>query len=144
MAKAFKKGAKVTVLSVWNRTGTFTYRQATVHSCGAKVLRLTCDTTGEEFGRELCPVNATQEGNALGVHERMTDEAAAEFIVKDAGPRYICSEIARMQNMMNRVAERGIADQGYFHAVQKDIDAYGDPVAVEYHAALKVIHDEFR
>jgi hypothetical protein len=59
MAKAFKKGDRVTVITNWDGgKGTVAVRHATVHSCGSKVLRLTCDITGDEFGSELVPAVA--------------------------------------------------------------------------------------
>lgn len=58
MAKAFKKGERVTVITDWDWKGTVAVRHATVHSCGTNVLRLTCDVTGDEFGHEYYPVVA--------------------------------------------------------------------------------------
>lgn len=58
MGKAFTKGQRVTVIGDWDRKGTVWVRHATVHSCGTKVLRLTCEENGDEFGHELFPVEA--------------------------------------------------------------------------------------
>ena len=72
--KDFKKGDRVSVIEDWNFRGLVSVRHATVHSCGTKVLRLTCDATGDEFGRALSPrcalpddvgVRPLLEGDAL-------------------------------------------------------------------------------
>lgn len=47
--KRFKKGEKVAYVQSWDGQGTFRIRRATVHSCGAKVLRLIDAATGETF-----------------------------------------------------------------------------------------------
>lgn len=69
MGKAFTKGQRVTVMGDWDRKGTVWVRHATVHSCGTKVLRLTCDVTGDEFGDEYAPVVAEQ--GRCGVRHRL-------------------------------------------------------------------------
>lgn len=71
--KAFKKGQRVTVLGDWDRKGTVYIRHATVHSCGSKVLRLTCDRTGDEFGREFPPQIAGP--GEVGVRPFLSGEA---------------------------------------------------------------------
>lgn len=75
MGKAFTKGQRVTVISDWDRKGTVCVRHATVHSCGTKVLRLTCDVTGDEFGDEYAPVVAEQ--GRCGVRPYLDGESLA-------------------------------------------------------------------
>ena len=83
MGKAFTKGQRVTVIGDWDRKGTVWVRHATVHSCGTKVLRLTCDVTGDEFGDEYAPVVAEQ--GRCGVRHRLDGsslEAEAMAVAK--------------------------------------------------------------
>ena len=75
MAKAFKKGDRVTVIHCWDGKGTVYVRHATVHSCGTKVLRLTCDVKGDEFGQGLTPAVAAP--GTEGIRPMLDGEALA-------------------------------------------------------------------
>jgi hypothetical protein len=92
---AFKKNQQVTVIGKkgWVKgsfTGTTFFRQATVLSCGKKIMNLVCNETGENFGRSLNPEKATEVsdlsvGYGNAVYDGMTDEEAHEMAL-------LCSE----------------------------------------------------
>ena len=81
MSKAFTKGQKVTYICSWDNKGTVAYRQAVVHSCGAKQMVLTDEVTGEEMGRHFAPVLGSLDNirsfNYGGTFPRMSDDDAA-------------------------------------------------------------------
>jgi hypothetical protein len=99
MAKAFKKGDRVTVISSWDSKGTVSVRHATVHSCGVKVLRLTCDITGDEFGHDRSPVVAAP--GECGVHP-FIDEASLEAAATVVAIAYIEKQKAHFDDCIAR------------------------------------------
>lgn len=127
MTKAFTKGQKVTVIGDWNGKGTCYVRQATVHSCGTKQLKLTCDSTGDEFGRNLRPVVA--EAGQPGVRPRL-EGAALEAEAMSVAVTVLESERARLTHCRDKVGPT--AGYGYTEAMQRGLDALKTPVWGHY------------
>lgn len=134
MKKAFTKGDRVTVIGLWSsrpEAPSFTYRHATVHSCGTKVLRLTCARTGDEFGRELSPVLA--EAGTGGVHRSMDDMEAINA-AQQIADKWVIAEREHLARLIKRNPD---ADPGYLKGMKYDFDTLPDhPEVISYAVAI--------
>jgi hypothetical protein len=129
--KDFKKGDRVTVIEDWNCEGLVSVRHATVHSCGTKILRLTCDVTGDEFGEALSPYAAVP--GDVGVRPLLAGDAlAVEALAVSA------SVIAKHRADLNGRLERRLGDSSigtkhYVRYTQEQLDALRpEPVLALY------------
>ena len=118
MTKAFTKGDRVTVIQEWSRNGTTYVRNATVYSCGTKVMRLTCDLTGDEFGQDLIPVVAapgTEGVRPLLEGEALAAEAQAVAVLVWNRQR------ASLDRLLQHY--RSVGHRICVESIQRDIDA---------------------
>jgi hypothetical protein len=136
MTKAFKKGERVTVINNWDSKGTAYVRHATVHSCGKKILRLTCDVTGDEFGNEFLPVVAAHgevgvrrfiDGDSLGIEAMAVAISTLEAERKELT---YCRDVVGPN-----------AGHGYRDAIQQSIEALHEPRWEMYGDLLAAIRD---
>lgn len=132
--KAFTKGDLVTIISNWDRKGTVVYRPGVVHSCGKKQMTIYCPIKGDEIGHHFEPKRA--EGNVVGVHARMTDEAAIAIALV-AGADIVADEKARMERA---IAHYGYPEtDGYTKAVRKGIAELHEPRALTHEQAMVAV-----
>jgi len=97
MAKVFKKGQRVTLITKWDSKGTFTLTPAVVYSCGAKQMVLTHATTGVELGRHYLP---KREQYSFGLVIDASEDAEAVALAQAAA--WIANEIADYEDRMAR------------------------------------------
>lgn len=148
MAKVFKKGDKVTLISSWDRCGTAIYRHAIVYSCGAKQMVLTDEVTGEEMGRHFSPnlgsleytfkeINGWRSYSAAGgTFKRMTDEEALEACLK------VGAEDVKYQSAHYERCLAGGHGEGYNNAIRKDIAKLHEPRAMSHAQAMEEIKEK--
>lgn len=124
MGKAFTKGQRVTVICDWDRKGTVWVRHATVHSCGSKVLRLTCDVTGEEFG--WCFAPAVAQHGCVGVRPYL-DGAALDAEATAVAVNALERERAHLTFARDRVANGPHPCHRYIAAMNANLAALHEP-----------------
>lgn len=150
MAKDFKKGEKVTVISSWDRKGTAIYRHAIVYSCGNKQMVLTDEATGEEIGRHFSPCvgsleytikqhNGWQSASpAGGTFKRMTDEEALEACLK-VGAADVEYQTAHYERCL-----AGGHGEGYNNAIRKDLAMLHEPRAMSHAEAIAEVRKSLK
>jgi len=132
MAKAFKKGDRVTAISSWDNRGTVAFIQCVVRSCGAKQLLLTIEATGKpcDIGlwRSLVPAVAT--GDDMGVHHRLEGEALHSTL-RAASLRFLNEERTRLNSAIKRTADHGLPSN-FSHAMKNTLSRLHEPRSFDY------------
>lgn len=132
MSKAFKKGQLVTYVASWDNKGTVTFRDAIVHSCGAKQMVLTDAATGKEMGRHFAPVLGSLDNvsafNWGGTFPRMTEEEATAVCLK-VGELVVKAE---REHIAARRIQYASASAGYHAALDKGEAELHEPRAMRY------------
>lgn len=119
MTKAYRRGDLVTIIADWDGCGTVSHREAVVYSCGQLQMVLTCETTGEELGRNFPPVRG-EIGNT-GTFPRMT-HSEAEAACKAAAENIIENQKQRLRAMLD-------LDPSYSDYVRSQLELLHEPRA---------------
>lgn len=126
MAKKFKKGDKVAVLSSWNNKGTVTIRRAIIEAFGPKICRCRDAVTGEMFRAAI----STRPNNSGLVLEVMRDfngliiipdtsSVELEMTAEYHGEKIREGNINRLQTILDNYTG---TTPGYVDAIKRDID----------------------
>lgn len=122
MAKKYRKGDAVAVLTSWDDKGTVQIRRATVHSCGRKVMRLIDARTGELFGTEYRPENPEIHAHGSHVISDAADANLEQIALADGA-----AVVAQERDRMVRQIAQNAANAHYVFAMRRHLNELHEP-----------------
>jgi len=135
----FTKGQKVTLFQVWNgQTGSYTFRQAEVYSCGKKQMVLNAaENPADCLGRNFKP-SEEQYSGALVLPA--VSDAEARAIAFRLSAEHKAREAARYDNILSRTNE--LSNSYYVRGIERDRELIRGTMPAgmsrdEAHAVLK-------
>lgn len=110
----FTKGQTGFLIQSWDNRGTYTIREARVHSCGKKRMVLESLDGSECFGREFQPGQAQYHS---GLFITGVTREQAEAVALDTATKYRIKAAKQYAGL----AEVNTAKQGYAQAIYKSL-----------------------